>query len=487
MAGKTYNAFLKEDSDPHSRLIPSELAVLRPKNFFGIGIKSVFYRKDDGSLGLVFDNPLKGSPAEAAGLKKGDEILSVNDLDIKGLLFNKKTIDGLIKKFGGFKDLRIRFKIQSVCDSESEEEVILVNKKSFVNSSHWLVDSRFVDITKNESLGCESEEEQQVHNDRVDQNKSNFVKTQALYVPLKAFEADRNNQLFKKMKFPLCYEFLRLIEKDLRNPFSQGMIIDLRDNPGGSLKEVFCMLNTIIDSDDVIASELPVVRGEVSNRGYRRDYHFTRGGFVVFPSVSPLVYNKKIVVLVNRRSSSASEIFAGTIQDMKRGWVIGDRTFGKGSVQRARDRKLSSNSKPLRLFLTKGIYTLNSGRSPQGYGIIPDFRFSMTGNPIEDETDYVSFADRVYFNNIQFKSRQWRQNRPEELIRLNECVSQKNRLGQALKRKLDEDGRFGYFLASDYHLGLAKDVLLCSLPPAFNAITYSFLSRPFLRKMEEIK
>ncbi len=273
--------------------------------------------------------------------------------------------------------------------------------------------------------------------------------------------------------FPLCAEFMYFQSKDIENPRSRGMIIDLRDNLGGYVHEAACMLNSLIKSDGIILRQLPVKGSEVLDQDSGKDktktLFFTTNGVPINPRLSSLTYNKNVVVLVDGFSASASEIFAGTIQDMKRGWVVGKRTLGKGSVQYPVPyREISPKEgvdapfKPLELSVTKAIYTLNSGRSPQGYGIIPDFHFSRTGEPVEDKADSISYKDLLFFNNIQFENNPWEQNRPDEMNQLKDCIGKMDRMGETLKRKIQEDEKYHRPFVSDYHIELAKDILMCA-------------------------
>ena len=203
-------------------------------------------------------------------------------------------------------------------------------------------------------------------------------------------------------------------------------------------------------------------------------HYFTDGGFQVDPSSSPFIYNKNIVVLVDENSISASEVFAGTIQEMKRGWVVGRRTFGKGTLQKPLTPYTLFDGKPLGISITAGIYTLNSGRSPQGYGIIPDFHVSRTGEPVGEDFNDISPEDQIFFNNIQLENSPWIQNRPEELAQLSECVNKEGRLGRALREKIQGDERHARPYISDYALELAKDILMCA-PPRSDRILQSHL------------
>ena len=249
------------------------------------------------------------------------------------------------------------------------------------------------------------------------------------------------------------------------------------------------MLNTVIESNDVIVRTLPLKEGKLLKKsdGIKMwTYYFTDGGFRVDPSSSPFIYNKNIVVLVDENSISASEVFAGTIQEMKRGWVVGRRTFGKGTIQKPLTPFTLFDGKPLQISVTAGVYTLNSGRSPQGYGIIPDFHISRTGEPVGENFDDVPPEDQTFFNNIQFANSFWTQNRSEELAQLSECVNKEGRLGKALRKKIQEDERYGRPYIGDYSLELAKDILMCA-PSRSDRILQSYLSTPYLKKMETIE
>ncbi|MFK4753294.1 carboxy terminal-processing peptidase [Oceanobacter antarcticus] len=143
----------------------------------------------------------------------------------------------------------------------------------------------------------------------------------------------------------------RLI-KELRLEGIEGLIIDLRNNGGGSLEESISLTGLFIPQGPVVQ-----VRS-------------TRGNVEVLPDEDPTVlYDGALVVLVNRLSASASEIFAGAIQDYGRGIVVGGQTFGKGTVQSLR---------PLRhgqLKITQAKFYRVSGQSTQHQGVIPDVLF----------------------------------------------------------------------------------------------------------------
>lgn len=128
-----------------------------------------------------------------------------------------------------------------------------------------------------------------------------------------------------------------------------GIIIDLRANGGGSLQEAAALTDLFVDPG-------PVVQIRQANTVVSRNYR----------SFSPAVYRGPIVVLIDRLSASASEIFAGAIQDYGRGIIIGDQSFGKGSVQ-------SIVSLPHGdLKITESKFYRISGDSTQHRGVVPD-------------------------------------------------------------------------------------------------------------------
>ena len=504
IAGKAYNTYIKENFGPLSEQSPLELQnhkEINKNSVIGIGTYFKLHKTENGEITLAID-PHKGSPAETDGLKKGDLIVSIDDFDIRKTPESPKNFSNLFKRLRGPIDSQVKLKVLDAC-SHQEKEVV-VTRGPVIGHFHWsdwLANSRFVNLTRQEPLDCESQEKTtKIPNEQQEPAEFSSVEPQAFYLPLKSFFKPPKNiitpfithSLLSKgfhgiENLPLCAQFIFLQHKDLENPYSLGMIIDLRGNTGGNFYEAPCMLNTIISSKDVIARHLPIGDVRLLKNAKNVNYHFTDGGTpspIVDPFHSLVTYNRNIVVLVDKDSASASEVFAGILQDMKRGWVIGDRTMGKGTVQVSENMVVESKSgkkanKPLKLSLTMGIYTLNSGRSPQGYGIIPDFRFSLHGKPIEKEADYISPMDRLFFSNIQFENDPWEQNRPDEMAELSDCVNKPDRLNQILKKKIREDKRYARPFVGDYHLELAKDILSCS-PQRPDVITHTRLSPPFL-------
>ncbi len=138
---------------------------------------------------------------------------------------------------------------------------------------------------------------------------------------------------------------------ELKNENIDGVIIDLRDNGGGSLKEASMLTGLFLKSG-------PVVQ-------IKTKYKISK----LYDDDPKIQYSGPLIVLINRMSASASEIFAGAIQDYHRGIIVGTRSFGKGTVQ-----ELQPLGKG-KLKLTSAKFYRVSGESTQNLGIIPDIKF----------------------------------------------------------------------------------------------------------------
>lgn len=154
-----------------------------------------------------------------------------------------------------------------------------------------------------------------------------------------------------------------------------GVIIDLRDNGGGSLPEAAMLTDLFVDPG-------PVVQIRQSDDTISRNYR----------AYQPALYRAPIAVMVNRLSASASEIFAGAIQDYGRGIIIGSPTFGKGSVQNLVELKHG------RLKITEAKFYRISGDSTQHRGVIPDVQLPSLLDP--DEIGESSYDNALPWDRI---------------------------------------------------------------------------------------
>jgi len=469
IAGTAYAEFLRSAYDPRNHFMPESEMRPKPNKYFGIGAQTMQIKTDGDLKGAVTLDPMAGSPAMAAGIKKGDTIVSVDGKNIQDLGLN--DIVGRIK---GPVDTNVEVGVVSLCSNSIK--TVQITRGPIRHMPYWVKDSHFVSLAAPltadpiETICSEEANEQQLL----------AGKPQALYVPLTSFMESHGQSL--------CDEFLELQLRDLYNPDSVGMIIDLRGNGGGSLDAVACMLDSVISSSAPLVGQVDVMDGVVVGTEPHITHRFHKIG-PISSSVTytdqvtgekrtelvQLTYNKEIVVLVDGDSASASEIFAGTIQEQKRGWIIGGRTVGKGSVQTLRPHKNSiaqsrSTGESLTIGRTTAIYTLGSGRSPQQVGVIPDFMYDILGEPLVQGKDYLTREEQT-LGSISYPKSEWNQPRPMEVANMEGCALAEGSHSDYFKNRAKIDERYKRPFVADYQLSLAKDILMCS--PKKMATLYS--------------
>lgn len=178
------------------------------------------------------------------------------------------------------------------------------------------------------------------------------VKHKIGVIELPNFYADFQGQQNGNPNYRSTTRDVRRLIDELKKEQIEGLVIDLRNNGGGALQEANSLVGLFIDTGPTVQ-----VRG-------------SSGKAEALGDADPgLAYSGPLVVLVNRLSASASEIFAGAIQDYQRGLIIGSTTFGKGSVQSLRDVDYGQ------LKITEAKFYRISGGSNQNRGIIPDIQF----------------------------------------------------------------------------------------------------------------
>ena len=170
---------------------------------------------------------------------------------------------------------------------------------------------------------------------------SKIVDNKVGYLRLRAFNENSSNQLKKE------------ISKIEKNKKLVGYILDLRNNPGGLLSQAITISDFFLDDGEI-----------VSTRGRK-----TRENRKFFAKKGDKINGKPLIVLINGGSASASEIVAGALQDQKRAILLGETTFGKGSVQSIIPLK---NKGAIRLTISK--YYLPSGKSISEVGVVPDIK-----------------------------------------------------------------------------------------------------------------
>ena len=174
------------------------------------------------------------------------------------------------------------------------------------------------------------------------------------YVRLKSFNENSDNQ------------FLKSIKKFEKNSKVKGYVIDLRKNPGGLLTQAINIADFFLDDGEIVST-----KGRKSSETRK---FFARKG--------DEINGKPIIVLINNGSASASEILAGALKDHKRAILIGETTYGKGSVQSIIPLK---NKGAMRLTISK--YYLPSGVSISEVGVDPDIEVSESSDEFRIDTE----------------------------------------------------------------------------------------------------
>jgi carboxyl-terminal processing protease len=284
--------------DPHSSYMTAEnfrdLQVETKGTFNGIGIEVTI---KDSVLAVV--SPIEGTPAFEQGIKAGDKIIKIGDTYTKNMGM-MEAVNLLRGKKGTKVTLSIyRTGWTQMRDFTLERSVIPLHSV-----------------------------------------KAKLLRPGYGYIRITNFQAKTTSDTLNALK-----------KLNTKKPL-QGLILDLRNNPGGLLDQAVSLVDIFQDKGVIVST-----RGRLPNQTMAYKAH-----------VSNLKYNFPIVVLVNEGSASASEIVAGALQDDKRALILGVQTFGKGSVQTVFPL---NNGDGLRL-TTARYYTPN-GRSIQAEGITPDF------------------------------------------------------------------------------------------------------------------
>ncbi len=186
------------------------------------------------------------------------------------------------------------------------------------------------------------------------------------YLRLKSFNENSDNQ------------FLKSIKEFERNSKIKGYVVDLRNNPGGLLTQAINITDFFLDDGEIVSTK---GRKISETRKF-----FARSG--------DEIKGKPLVVLINNGSASASEIFAGALKDHKRAIILGENSFGKGSVQSIIPLR---NGGGMRLTISK--YYLPSGKSISEVGVTPDIVIEETGDDFKinsDKDNQLNYAIKLF-------------------------------------------------------------------------------------------
>jgi carboxyl-terminal processing protease len=315
--------------DPHSTYFTDEdledFINQTKGEFGGIGIEVMY---DNGAVKVI--TPIDDLPADKAGIRAGDYIVGVNDELVSNLGFHKS-----VKEMRGEPGTKVKLLVIKE-DETKPKEIELVRE-----------------IVKIKPV------------------KAHLEKNGVAYVRIVTFNENTIDELKKAIT--------KLKEGDKN--LIKGIILDLRNNPGGLLNQAVAVSEYFIDSGVIVSTK---------GRTASSNSIFTSSKFVVKAPKVPLI------VIINSGSASAAEIVAGAIQDHRVGLLIGTKSFGKGSVQTFMQINSRSAVK-----LTTAKYYTPSGRSIQGEGIEPDIVIEPAKVEFTTKLDEKRFSESSLKNYLK--------------------------------------------------------------------------------------
>ncbi|MEZ0306302.1 MAG: S41 family peptidase [Ramlibacter sp.] len=300
--------------DPHSQYFDKksfkEFREGTTGRFVGVGIE---ISQEDGLVKVV--SPIEGSPAFRAGLKPNDLITKIDDTVVKGL-----SLNDAVKKMRG----------------EPNTKVMLTIYRKDENRTFP------VTITREEI--------------RTQSVRGKVVEPGYGWIRLSQFQERTVDDFAKKVE-----------EIYKAEPNLKGMVLDLRNDPGGLLDAAVAISAAFLPENVVVVS----TNGQLAESKFvykaAPEFYQRRAGNDPLRRLPAALKSVPLVVLVNEGSASASEIVAGALQDHKRATILGSQTFGKGSVQTVRPLGPDTGLKH-----TTTRYYTPTGKSIQAMGIVPD-------------------------------------------------------------------------------------------------------------------
>ncbi len=287
--------------------------------FGGLGIE---VGMEHGVVKVI--SPIDNSPASRVGVKAGDYIVKINDIQVQG-----KSLTEAVELMRG----PVGSDIEITVRRRGEKKAIIFNITR--------------EIIKIQSV------------------KSKYISDNIGYLRLTSFNENSGKQIKKKIK-----------EFNKKNKL-KGYILDLRNNPGGLLSQAIKITDFFLEDGEIVSTK---GRKKSENRKW-------------FAQKGDLTNGKTLVVLINYGSASAAEIVAGALKDHKRAILVGESSYGKGSVQSIIPLK---NKGAIRLTISK--YYLPSGESISEVGVTPDIEIEEDSDAfvINTETDnQLNFAVKL--------------------------------------------------------------------------------------------
>ncbi|MEZ5501799.1 MAG: S41 family peptidase [Halioglobus sp.] len=304
--------------DPHSTYLTEDAFQNLQDNttgeFTGLGLE---VGMEDGYVKII--SPIDGSPAAEAGLRSGDVILKLGNVPVKGM-----TLNEAIEIMRGPKGSEIELSIGRPGESQPFDVTLVRNTI------------------------------------KVASVRSSWLEPGYAYIRIAQFQNNTGNDVRKAL------------EKLMSEQKLKGVVLDLRNNPGGILRASVDVAGLFLDGGNVVYTKGRVANADMS---YDADPGDATDGV-------------PLVVLINQGSASASEIVAGALQDHSRAVIMGTQSFGKGSVQTVLPL---SDSRAIKL--TTALYFTPNGRSIQAEGIVPDIVVERATLTAYDNPKGITEAD----------------------------------------------------------------------------------------------
>ncbi len=266
-------------------------------SFGGVGI---VLSVDENTGEIIVVSPIEGTPAYKAGILPRDVIVKVDDVDLTG-----KSLDDAVRLLRGKKGTQVTVYVKRGDEQELLEFQLTRDDIRVTTVNYEVLD---------DNIG---------------------------YIKITSFDSK-------------TYDEFKSALDSLINKGIKGLILDLRNNPGGSLYE------SVLIADEILGEGI-IVYTEDRNKNRLEEY-YSDGDKISVP----------LVVLINENSASAAEIVAGAVKDHKAGILVGTKTFGKGSVQEIQPFENKTGMK-----LTIAKYYMPSGRCIDGIGIEPDIEVEL--------------------------------------------------------------------------------------------------------------
>ncbi|MDC3000510.1 S41 family peptidase [Candidatus Pelagibacter sp.] len=296
-----YSAYMSPDSYKNMQTETSG-------EFGGLGIE---VSMEAGVVKVI--SPIDNSPAEEVGVKAGDYIVKIDDVQVQG-----KTLSEAVELMRG------------PVGSDIE---ITVRRRGERKALIFTITREVIQVAS---------------------VKSEIKDDQTAYIRLTSFNENSSKQIKNKIK-----EFKK--NKKIKN-----YILDLRNNPGGLLSQAIKISDYFLENGEIVSTK--------SKRKYENRKWFAKKG--------DIIDGETMVILINYGSASASEIVAGALQDHKRAILVGESTYGKGSVQSIIPLE---NEGAIRLTVSK--YYLPSGKSISRVGVNPDIVIAEGSDEFRINTD----------------------------------------------------------------------------------------------------